>query len=76
MTVGSSGRKALVPINFVKIDKSNERVHVHALMSNQFANIPPLANPDQVTKLEEEKVVAYFGAGTLYAHPSRMEPLL
>ena len=30
---------------------------------------------DQVTFLEEEKIVA-FGAGTLYAEPSRAEPLL
>jgi photosynthetic reaction center H subunit len=29
-----------------------------------------------VTFLEEEKICAYYGAGTLYAHPSRMEPLL
>jgi len=29
-----------------------------------------------VTLLEEEKITAYFGAGTLYADPSRSEPLL
>jgi len=26
--------------------------------------------------LEEEKVMAYYGAGTLYATPSRAKPLL
>lgn len=76
MSVGTGGRKALIPMNFAKVDKGRKEVHVHALMANQFANIPALANPDQVTKLEEEKVTAYFGAGTLYAHPSRTEPLL
>jgi photosynthetic reaction center H subunit len=74
MSVG--GRKALIPMNFAKIDKGRKEVRIHALMANQFANIPALANPDQVTKLEEEKVCAYFGAGMLYAHPSRTEPLL
>ena len=70
------GRKVLIPVNFAKIDRNGQRVHVRALMSNQFANIPTLANPDQVTKLEEDKITAYFGAGTLYAHPSRAEPIL
>jgi photosynthetic reaction center H subunit len=29
-----------------------------------------------VTLLEEEKIMGYYGAGTLYAEPSRAEPLL
>jgi len=29
-----------------------------------------------VTLLEEEKIMAYFGAGTLYATPERQEPLV
>jgi photosynthetic reaction center H subunit len=45
-------------------------------MGSQFGNIPELKNPDQITLLEEEKVTAYFGAGTLYSDPSRSEPLL
>lgn len=76
VSIGTGGRKALIPVNFAKIDRGSRSVHVRALMSNQFVNIPVLANPDQVTKLEEDKVSAYFGAGTLYAHPSRTEPLL
>ena len=31
---------------------------------------------EQVTLLEEEKIMAYYGAGTLYATPQRQEPLL
>lgn len=76
MSVGTGGRKALIPINFAKIDRNTKQVYLRALMGSQFANIPALANPDQVTKLEEDKVSAYFGAGMLYAHPSRAEPLL
>jgi photosynthetic reaction center H subunit len=26
--------------------------------------------------MEEERIMAYFGAGTLYASPERAEPLL
>ena len=31
---------------------------------------------DRITLLEEEKVMAYYGGGTLYAEASRKEPLL
>jgi len=40
------------------------------------ATAPTLANPDQVTMLEEEKITAYYGGGTLYATPARSEPLI
>ena len=68
------GRTVLLPINFARIRK--DRVEVHALMAEQFANVPALRNPEQVTLLEEEKICAYFGAGTLYATPQRQEPLV
>ena len=70
----TSGRSVLLPINFARIRK--DRVEVHALMAEQFANVPALRNPEQVTLLEEEKICAYFGAGTLYATPQRQEPLV
>ncbi|NOT69958.1 MAG: photosynthetic reaction center subunit H [Hyphomicrobium sp.] len=66
----------LIPITFARIDKNRREVKVHALFAKHFANVPALASPNQVTLLEEDKVCAYFGAGTLYAHPSRTEPLL
>jgi photosynthetic reaction center H subunit len=34
-----------------------------------------IKNPEQITLLEEEKIMAYFGAGTLYATPQRQEPV-
>ena len=42
----------------------------------QFADVPGLRNADQITMLEEEKISAYYGAGTLYATPERQEPLV
>jgi photosynthetic reaction center H subunit len=38
--------------------------------------VPALKSPDRVTLLEEEKIMAYYGAGTLYATADRQEPLL
>jgi photosynthetic reaction center H subunit len=69
-------RRILVPMNFAKVDGRRGRVKVSALYSNQFGGVPTLAKPDQVTLLEEDKICAYFGAGTLYADAKRAEPLL
>lgn len=73
---GTEGRKALLPIAMVVVNGKRRTVTVAALLSNQFAGIPALANPDQVTRLEEEKIYGYLGAGTLYATRSRAEPLV
>ena len=37
---------------------------------------PKIASPNQVTKLEEDRIVGYYAGGTLYATPARQEPLL
>jgi photosynthetic reaction center H subunit len=66
----------LVPMNFARVDKRRGEVKVHALFAKHFANVPALATADQVTLLEEDRITAYYGAGTLYAEPSRSEPLL
>jgi photosynthetic reaction center H subunit len=66
----------LLPINFTKIDKGWGRVRVQAILADQFGAVPALKNPDQVTLLEEDKIMGYYGGGTLYAEPSRSEPLL
>jgi photosynthetic reaction center H subunit len=69
-----SGKSVLLPVNFARITKHN--IHVHALLAAQFENVPALKQPEQITRLEEEKITAYFGAGTLYATPERQEPLV
>jgi photosynthetic reaction center H subunit len=75
LEVGSPGiAPLLVPLDFVNFVRG--RVQVNALMGGQFALVPRLRSPEQVTRLEEEKIVAYFGGGTLYAEPRRAEPLL
>jgi len=70
----ASGRSVLMPINFADVQK--DAVHTRALLAAQFADVPSLRVPGQITLLEEEKVMAYFGAGSLYATPLRQEPLV
>jgi|Laugresbdmm110sn_1035088.scaffolds.fasta_scaffold10498_2 photosynthetic reaction center H subunit len=67
-------RNVLLPMNFSRIN--SERVKVRSIMSHQFARVPATRSPVQITMLEEEKVMAYFGAGTLYAEPSRQESMV
>ncbi len=51
-------------------------VRINAIFADHFADVPRIKNPDQITALEEERITAYYGAGTLYAAPSRLEPML
>lgn len=51
-------------------------VKVRTLLARQFAAAPELANPDQVTLREEDRISAYFGGGERYAAPSRLGPVL
>ncbi len=69
-----SGKSVLLPINFARITDHN--IHVHAILSTQFDKVPALKSPEQITRLEEEKICAFYGAGTLYATPERQEPLV
>ena len=64
----------LLPFNFSRIDV--RRVTVDSILGSQFAGVPQTAAADTVTFLEEERVMAYYGAGTLYATADRAEPLL
>ncbi len=68
------GARVLLPINFARIDA--RRVRVRSLLAAQFTGVPLLRDPETITMLEEERIMAYYGAGTLYATAQRQEPLL
>ena len=74
--LAGSLRHVLLPLPLAKIQRSRRRVLVNAILADQFAGVPTLANPDQITRDEEERVSAYYGAGLLYATPARAEPFL
>jgi photosynthetic reaction center H subunit len=69
-------RSVLMPANFAVVRTlPNTHLYVHAITGEQFADVPLTASPDQITMLEEEKIMGYFGAGYLYALPNRAEPM-
>jgi photosynthetic reaction center H subunit len=72
--LADSPRTVLLPINFARV--KSDVVQVRSILGHQFAMVPGTRSADQVTFLEEEKIMAYYGAGTLYADPSRSEPLI
>jgi photosynthetic reaction center H subunit len=72
----AGGRRVLLPVYHVTFDGRRRQARVTAIMGHQFADAPGLANPDQVTLREEDRIGAYYASGHLYAEPSRQEPLL
>ncbi|MEM1064318.1 MAG: photosynthetic reaction center subunit H [Pseudomonadota bacterium] len=57
--------KRLVPITLSRV---NEKwVMVRSLNAKDFGGVPTIAGAEQITKLEEEKVSAYYAGGTLYS---------
>ena len=83
-------KRVLLPMNFTRVNypgglwdfatgriKDRQiQVRVKSLLASQFADVPTTKHPDRITLLEEEKIMAYYGAGTLYATAARQEPLI
>jgi photosynthetic reaction center H subunit len=65
-----AGQTVLLPINFARFNKKRGEVKVASILGRHFADVPKLARRDRVTLREEDKIVAYYGGGTLYAKPS------
>ena len=66
-----TGKTRLIPINMAKI--ASDRVTVRSLHAHNWDGVPGIKASDQVTLLEEEKIMAYYAGGTLYATPERAE---
>lgn len=84
----TGGGRRLVPLPFTRIprqkgflpfistDTSAPHVKVHVLKATDFAGIPQTRSADLVTLLEEDKISAYFGAGSMYNSNLRFGPLV
>jgi photosynthetic reaction center H subunit len=69
-------RRVLLPTNFSRIDAGRRTVNVKSILAKHFADVPGIKHPDQITRLEEERVCAYYAGGHLYATSQRAEPVL
>jgi len=71
-----SGDHVLLPQHYAQINKKTRQIKVGSIMAAQFQTVPRLQNAETVTLLEEEKLVAYYAGGLMYATPKRVGPLL
>jgi photosynthetic reaction center H subunit len=76
VAVEGAPHNVLLPMTMAVVSKGRNQVICSALNAAQFAGAPGLRTPGQITRLEEEKIVGYFGSGYLYANAGRQEPLL
>ena len=76
LTLPGVKRNVLVPMVMSRISSRWRHVRVKAILAQQFANIPTTRQPDRISFREEDRIVAYFGGGYLYASSSRMGPVL
>lgn len=65
------GQRVLLPQPFMRIRPRTRVIVVRSILAEQFAEVPRLRIPTQVTRFEEDKLVAYFGGGQLYATRAR-----
>lgn len=69
-------RNVLLPTTMSRVSGSRNQVEVKSILGKQFANVPAHRKPDVVTRLEEDRICAYYASGHLYATPERAEPLI
>jgi len=78
--LADGSRRVLLPSGFVQWPNyglwGNDHVIVKAITAEQFARVPATAREDQVTLREEDRIMAYFAGGHLYATPERSQPYL
>ena len=60
-----TGKTRVIPMNMAKI--GSDRVTVRSLHRHNWEGVPTIKSADQITLLEEEKIMAYYAGGTLYA---------
>ncbi|MDC7784587.1 photosynthetic reaction center subunit H [Rhodoplanes sp. TEM] len=73
---GKGGKTVMLPAVFAYVHADRKELSVPAVLASQFAGVPSIKSPNQITALEEDKISAYFAGGKLYATPERAEPLL
>jgi photosynthetic reaction center H subunit len=70
------GGSRLLPMPLARIGFFGKpTVKVHSIYAEHFADVPTNKSATQVTKLEEDKISAYYAGGKLYADvAARLEP--
>ena len=65
----------MLPAGFARVRAKTRQIRVISILAEHFAFVPEIKRPDRITRLEEDKITAYYAGGQLYATPNRQEPL-
>ena len=76
LEVDTGTKKVLAPMGMAKVKGRNRQVEIDAINAADFAAAPVPGVAGEITFYEEERIVAYFGGGYLYANRERQEPLI
>ena len=76
LTLPNASHRVLLPLNYLAIRAKKRQVVTTFITAAQFAHVPVTKEPETVTLLEEDKIMAFYAGGMLYATPRRAEPLL
>ncbi len=72
--------RRLLPAGYVQWPNfglwGNDKLLVKAITAAQFRDVPTTKRDDQITLLEEDRIMAYYAGGHLYAMEGRAEPLI
>jgi photosynthetic reaction center H subunit len=78
--LAANGRIVLLPVGFVQWPafglRRTDHVLVKSITAAQFKDVPGIRSPMQITFLEEDKIMAYYAGGHLYATPQRSRPII
>jgi photosynthetic reaction center H subunit len=72
----AGGGNRLLPVGFGLVNRQRRKVYVDSITAKQFAGIPTLKDADQVTRREEDQIMAFYGGGYLYSTRARREAWL
>lgn len=76
LEVDTGKGKVLAPMGMAKVKGRSRQVIIDAINASDFSAAPVPVIPGQITLYEEERIMAYFGGGYLYANRDRQEPLI
>jgi photosynthetic reaction center H subunit len=74
--VDTGTKKVLAPLAMSVVKGNRGIVEIDAINAADYDAVPMPGTPGQISRYEEERVLAYFGGGYLYANSARQEPLI
>ena len=76
LQIDTGSKTVLAPMGMSVVKGKKRQVEIDAINAADFDAAPVPETAGQITFYEEERIVAYFGGGYLYANTARQDPLI